>query len=850
MKSNRLSGCLLLLFLFVAPSMWGWDFQGSVSLLRYTILGNNEVEVSGTEMWEATATKITIPSEVTYENKEYTVVSIGKGAFKGYIYLEYVEFPETIRKIEAQAFQNCECLAEFNTLRLPQSLEMIGANAFQNCTLFYKIIFPENLKSIGDRAFQGCGNLNDISLPESLQTIGDYAFQSCGIQSIPLPNSLTSIGAYAFSKCSKVTALEIPKSVDKIGDNAFENCTSLKSVVVNRENPLSINLDCFSSSAYKNAVLHIPGDSWKRYTNSNWNQFDHFDQEGQPANVLVDVYTYRCFPQDGEAYVIPPYNNSYKNLSSVTIPTRVAVDGKFCNVIGVADNAFNKCQMTRLNLANTIRSIGKYAFEGCEIKVLELPEVLEEIGEGAFKGCSNMESVTIPGKLTRVGVSAFENCRSLKRVDISDLSAWCKIPWYSAETNPLYYAKHIYLNKEEIIDLVIPEGLGRGIGDYAFNNATSIRSVKFPLEGLTDSRSQIGSHAFANTAITELSVPDQIFVFYTNSIDGCVNLTSLTFEDSTNELQIVTGYDKYTLFDVYGLYNLNTLNIGRPLHPSNRIPVGLLLENVNLNGHIKVIPQNFFYGCTTLKRIIIPSSIYTIEQSAFASSGLKFIAIGSGIKNIEANAFYGCSPTTIAITSVDPPVTSNSAFSDTSGALYVTNGSQESYYNNPNCWYKFNYPNALDKPRGLNISYETDANGVIKLNAQIGPEDCDLPYITWSSQMPAVLNVNINGTVNYATWYSNFDPYKVYATTLYADGPEGSVTIKNNKVIAINDTPTDDGGNDGENGIEGIYADSKGLYRVYTITGLNVLNTKDENEIYNLAPGLYIINGKKIRLAR
>lgn len=46
-------------------------------------------------------------------------------------------------------------------------------------------------------------------------------------------------------------------------------------------------------------------------------------------------------------------------------------------------------------------------------------------------------------------------------------------------------------------------------------------------------------------------------------------------------------------------------------------------------------------------------------------------------------------------------------------------------------------------------------------------------------------------------------------------------------------------------GITGISADANGMYRVYNLNGMNVLNTTDARDIKGLAKGLYIINGKK-----
>lgn len=55
-----------------------------------------------------------------------------------------------------------------------------------------------------------------------------------------------------------------------------------------------------------------------------------------------------------------------------------------------------------------------------------------------------------------------------------------------------------------------------------------------------------------------------------------------------------------------------------------------------------------------------------------------------------------------------------------------------------------------------------------------------------------------------------------------------------------------------EGGYSGIdqMMESDGLYRVYNLQGINVLNTQDKNALNNLPAGIYIINGKKTLLRK
>ena len=94
------------------------------------------------------------------------------------------------------------------------------------------------------------------------------------------------------------------------------------------------------------------------------------------------------------------------------------------------------------------------------------------IGERAFDGCWGLTSVTIPNSVTSIGWAAFFDCQFLTSVHISDIAAWCNIDFKDAypntlHSNPLLYAEHLYLNGEEVKDLVIPNSV-TSIGSHAF----------------------------------------------------------------------------------------------------------------------------------------------------------------------------------------------------------------------------------------------------------------------------------------------------------------------------------------------------------------------------------------------
>ncbi len=112
------------------------------------------------------------------------------------------------------------------------------------------------------------------------------------------------------------------------------------------------------------------------------------------------------------------------------------------------------------------------------------------IGEDAFFDCRTLTSITIPIYLTHIGSGAFYLCKSLTEVHIKDMEAWCKITFGESHSNPLYYAKHLYMNGQEIKDLTIPDSIAI-INNYAFYNCSDLKTITLP-----GSITSIGHDAF------------------------------------------------------------------------------------------------------------------------------------------------------------------------------------------------------------------------------------------------------------------------------------------------------------------------------------------------------------------
>jgi len=66
------------------------------------------------------------------------------------------------------------------------------------------------------------------------------------------------------------------------------------------------------------------------------------------------------------------------------------------------------------------------------------------------------------------------------------------------------------------------------------------------------------------------------------------------------------------------------------------------LEQVHLPDGLKIIAEIAFMGCSSLKKITIPSSVIKISRNAFSNSGLTNIIIPGSVSVLEVGAFGFC----------------------------------------------------------------------------------------------------------------------------------------------------------------------------------------------------------------
>ena len=359
---------------------------------------------------------------LTYLKVSGGVANMGVATFSGCENLETVVLGDGIKKISNSLFNGCASLSDIN---IPASVTEIDGSAFEGCASLTSIDIPANVTNIVEYAFYGCKNLASINVDDKNTTYASIdgvlynkektiLIQAPGkIQGVfTIPSGVTNIASGAFGSCEGLTGLEIPASVTSISEYAFENCTGLTNVTI----PSSVknidtkafsgckNLDLVISNAKENVTVKSGAlDDCKSVT---WDLLVDESESPLKFNVLTETTAEVTDENCVEG--------------SVTIPSKVVIDGKTYSVVSIADYAFKNCKdLTGITIPSSVVKIGTRAFQSSGLTTIELPSSITSIDYGLFSSCSDLVSVKIPSSVESIGESAFVGCTSLTNLELS-----------------------------------------------------------------------------------------------------------------------------------------------------------------------------------------------------------------------------------------------------------------------------------------------------------------------------------------------------------------------------------------------------------------------------------------------
>lgn len=229
---------LMLVALLFTSGAKAYDFE--VKGIYYYILDAEAITAQVCSGATKYSGEIVIPANVSYDGADYTVTSIGYGAFSN---------------------------SSVVSVTLPNSVTSIGWNAFYKCSDLISVTLPNSITSIGRETFRGCASLTSETIP----------------------SSVSSIEYRAFDNCSSLTSIKIPNSVTDIGGGVFEYCSCLASVTsLNLTPPICLDSDVFSWIA-DGCVLHVPAEAVDAYKTAYvWKNFSYIEGDDTSSIVGID----------------------------------------------------------------------------------------------------------------------------------------------------------------------------------------------------------------------------------------------------------------------------------------------------------------------------------------------------------------------------------------------------------------------------------------------------------------------------------------------------------------------------------------------------------------------------------
>ena len=372
------------------------------------------------------------------------------------------------------------------------------------------------------------------------------------------------------------------------------------------------------------------------------------------------------------------------HISDIALWCDITFGNPRANPLYYAHNLYvNDELVTDLVIPEGVTRIKSEVFYNCKcITSLTLPNSLSLIYTCALYSCSELTTITIPNSVTIIDTNAFGDCYNIQAVNISDLTSWCAITFGGGVSNPLYYARNLYVNGELITDLVIPENIAT-IGTRAFCSFQGIKSVTIPNSvttvgesafyncgGLTavyiSDLSSWCSISFANfTAnplyiahnlylngelISNMVIPDNITTIGANTFVYSTCLTSVTIPNSITQigLDAFMGCDNLKTVHISDLASwcniLHSSICSNPLSNESSLYLnGELVTDLVIPDTVSIIRAAAFYNCISLTSVVIPEGITYINSYVFSQcKELTSVKIPNSVTKIQSLAFYRC----------------------------------------------------------------------------------------------------------------------------------------------------------------------------------------------------------------
>lgn len=340
------------------------------------------------------------------------------------------------------------------------------------------------------------------------------------------------------------------------------------------------------------------------------------------CTALEKVY----FMSDDEAEYDKDKNPSFVADADLSLINRNAFEG--CTNLELLDLRYTK-----------VFTLGREVFKDCvSLKTIVKSKAIGTAYDRAFMGCSSLETIDISG-MHVAGANVFSGCTSLKNVTTKEFTAIGNgmfaslryiYPDYSYVTGEWETKQTDYAACTSLESITLN---GSSVGNGAFENCEKLSTVNFGNGVKT-----IGERAFANTALTSVTLPDGLESIGAGAFDGTSAFSAAGGITVTNNA-VIKGD---TLINYFG--NASSLDLsvfGVTTIAPYAFANNSSLQSVTVPASINEIGEGAFSGCKNLTTVnfVSGNTINYIAPYAFYDTGITSVTLPNTVTEIGDYAF-------------------------------------------------------------------------------------------------------------------------------------------------------------------------------------------------------------------
>ncbi len=547
----------------------------------------------------------------TFEDKPVTV--IGEDAFRDNSEIQTVYCPETTVTIGIRAFSGCTALkAIYGTKNVTEYQNL----ALAHSPLLSSLAISPDVRVIGDRVFWGTQLDNVLYIPEDRIGNGITSYDSFAdshvkaiLYRVNADNTVTITG---IENDNTPLDLTLPSElagcpVTEIGEQALYWHKQLTHIDL----PQTVTKLGANAFGYCTALTSVTGGESVTY---------YGDSVFAGCEALADLYiNQRATYIGGSAFSHCSLSGTLLLDADCTVGTNPFAS---TDIYGYAFSVNGqKARLERLYTGGTVREYETLpaSFRGMPVtaiagdfaecgygtafpgKHLTIPACVEVIDAHAFNfGDDYLLSVTIeePSALTTIGQSAFSDAKLLDSINLPESVT-------TIEEGAFYGCG-------SLTEITLPDGLANlGVGAFRYTDITAIN--------LPACWRKIPDNAFEDMPLKMLEIPEQIISIGDAALAG-TDLTSIVVPDW------VTYVGSYAFQECENLVSAEIYAL------------------------LPTLPDQIFFKCTSLERVVLPDSIFQFGLSVFRECpNLEYVALPKSLTMVPTCAFQESGVRTAAV---------------------------------------------------------------------------------------------------------------------------------------------------------------------------------------------------------